>query len=255
MEESIKELFDLSGQTAIVSGGAMGIGEGIARRLSEAGCNLVIADTNLEQAQKTASGLPGDAVAIMTDISREEDVASMIEKAVSEFGGVDIMVNNAGIYPMKPTLEVSVSEWDRIMGINLKGTFFCSRESAKKMIERGRGGRIINIASIDSVHPSFPGLLAYDSSKGGMLMLTKSLALELAPHKILVNAIAPGAIATPGATRGVSEEVTKVFTDRIPLKRMGEPDDIGSVALFLASGASAYMTGSFIVVDGGILLA
>lgn len=253
--KTIQKLFDLSGKTAIVSGGAMGIGKGIAYRLSEAGANVMIADTNLDKAEKTADELPGSSVAVQTDVSKEEDVANMVQKAVDTFGGIDIMINNAGIYPIKTILDMTVDDWDHTLDINLKGAFFCSREAAKKMIGQNRGGRIINIASIDSVHPSFPGLLAYDSSKGGMMMLTKSLALELASYKILVNAIGPGAIRTPGATRGVSEEVTQAFTQKIPLKRMGEPDDIGRVALFLASDASAYMTGSFIVVDGGILLA
>ncbi|MHB8860047.1 MAG: SDR family NAD(P)-dependent oxidoreductase [Thermoleophilia bacterium] len=253
--KTIQELFDLSGKTAIVTGGAVGIGAGIAYRLSEAGANVVIADIDPDKAEKTSQQLPGSGIAVRTDVSKEEDVANMVRKAVDAFGGLDVMVNNAGIYPMKPSLDMTVDEWERVLDINLRGAFLCAREAARRMIAQDRGGRLINIASIDSVHPSFPGLLAYDASKGGMMMLTKSLAIELAAYGILVNAIGPGGIRTPGATGGASEEQSQAFAQRIPLKRLGEPDDIGIVALFLASDASAYMTGSFVVVDGGMLVA
>lgn len=248
-----QELLDLTGKTAIVTGGAAGIGKGIALRLSEAGASVVIADTDLDNAEKTSAALHG-SIAVMTDVSQEADVINLVEKAQDAYGGIDIMVNNAGVYPMKSVIDMTSEDWDRILGINLKGAFLCSREAAKTMIRQNRGGRIINIASIDSVHPSLPGLLAYDSSKGGMMMLTKSLALELASYKILVNAIAPGAVRTPGATTGVSEDAANAFIQKIPLGRMGEPDDIALVALFLASEAASYLTGSFIVADGGVLL-
>jgi len=255
--KKLEELFDLSGKVAIVTGAAMGIGKGIAYRLSEAGADVVVMDIKLDEAEKTCGELPGNSLAIDGDVGNEEDVVATVKTAVDKFGSVDIMVNNAGIFPMKPVLEMSTEEWDRVLRINLKGAFICAREAAKQMVSQGKGGRIINIASVDALHPSMVGLAHYDASKGGMLMFTKSLALELAPHGILVNAIAPGAIETPGATGGgaISAEVIQAFTQKIPLKRMGKPDDIGTVALFLASDAASYITGSLVVADGGVLLA
>ncbi|MFI5420649.1 MAG: SDR family NAD(P)-dependent oxidoreductase, partial [Nitrososphaerales archaeon] len=182
-------------------------------------------------------------------------------KCMDLFGSVDILVNNAGIYPISPILQMTPDFFDKVFRINLKGLVFISKAVGAKMVERGKGGKIINISSIDAFHPTSVGLGAYDTSKGGVTMFTKSLALELAPHGITVNSIAPGGIATEGTSKplaGMTEEQTnqmmKAFLARIPLARMGAPDDIGKVALFLASSASDYITGQTIIVDGGMLL-
>ncbi|GCE21448.1 SDR family NAD(P)-dependent oxidoreductase [Dictyobacter kobayashii] len=254
----IADLFDLSGKVAMVTGGAMGIGQGIAFRLAEAGAAVVITDINLEMAQATVAQIQhagGTATAIAADAAKVEDAKRAVEAAVSAFGRLDILVNNAGIFPFSPALEVTEKLWDRVMDINLKGLFFTTQAAAREMVNEGHGGKIINIASIDALHPS--GMLVhYDSSKGGVVMMTKSLALEFGPQNILINAIAPGGIQTPGASSPTtSEEILKAFTARIPLRRMGVPDDIAKVALFLASDMSNYMTGSVIVVDGGYLQA
>ncbi len=194
-------------------------------------------------------------------MSREEEVQDMVDFTVKEIGGIDILVNNAGIYPFMLLTQMTGDDFTQVIAVNLKGAFLCSREVSRWMIEQKQGGCIINIASIDSVHPSSRGLTAYDASKGGILMLTKSMALELGQHDIRVNAIAPGGILTEGLRSLLSgssieqgKTQLKAFMARMCLGRMGRSDDIGRVVLFLASDLADYMTGSFIVVDGGYLL-
>ncbi len=254
----LKELIDLSGRTAIVTGAAMGIGLGIARRLHEAGASVVIADLDAaageEAAETLQSGRTDGAVAVSCDVSDPESVQRTVQSAVETFGAVDILVNNAGIFPMLPLSELDVETFKRVIDINLTGLFLCTKAVSQQMIAAGRGGRIINITSIDALHPSMVGLAHYDASKHGAWGFTKNVALELAPHGIWVNAIAPGGIATPGV--GEMDRATMAaFEAMIPMGRMGDPDDIGRAALFLASELSSYMTGAQIVVDGGRLLA
>lgn len=241
---------NLSGKVAIVTGGAMGIGFAIATRLAEAGAKVLVADKDAAAAAAAAQIFGG--VAIATDVSDETQVKAMIAKAVSEFGGIDILVNNAGIYPTIPVLTATKEDFEKIIHINLMGAFFTSKAAANQMIVQGRGGKIINITSIDALHPSFVGLAFYDASKHGLWGFTKNLALELAPHNISVNAIAPGGVATPGTGMG---KMPDAFIAKIPLHRLADADEIGKAALFLASDLSSYMTGSQVVVDGGTLLA
>lgn len=249
---------DLRGRTAIVTGGAMGIGWGIARRLHEAGADLVIADIDTDAGQQAAEALrsrrPQSAIWTPTDVSDATSVEAMMDAAVDAFGGLDILVNNAGIYPMLPLSALDQDTFRHVIDVNLTGLFLCIKLAADRMIERGRGGRIINITSIDALHPSMIGLAAYDASKHGAWGLTKNVALELAPHGITVNAVAPGGIATPG-TGMTDPQQMKAFETLIPMHRMGDPDDIGKAVLFLASDLCSYMTGAQIVVDGGRLLA
>ncbi|MBI2022031.1 SDR family oxidoreductase [Candidatus Daviesbacteria bacterium] len=261
----LTDLFNLKGKTAIVTGGAAGIGRGISQRLSEAGANLMIADLDEEEARKTTEDLKSQGRKIdflKVDISSEESVKLMVEETVLKFGSVDILVNNAGIYPSIPFAKMSLEDFKKVLAVNLEGVFLCTKYCSEQMIKQNRGGKIINITSIDALHPSSVGLAHYDASKHGVWGFTKNIALELAEHKIWVNAIAPGGILTPGvqklqkaAPQGVDmEKVLEAFLSKIPMHRMGEPDDIGKVALFLASDLSSYMTGSQIVVDGGVLL-
>lgn len=256
--QSIADLFDLSGKVAVVTGGAMGIGQGIAFRLAQAGAAVMVTDLNHKAAHATVTQIRdggGQAAAIVADAASFADAQRVVEETVSVFGRLDILVNNAGIFPFSSALEVTEELWGKVMDVNLKGLFFTAQAAAREMIWEGHGGKIVNIASIDALHPT--GMLVhYDASKGGVVMVTKSLALELGPQNILVNAIAPGGIQTPGATGpAISEEMMKAFTARIPLKRMGVPDDIAKAVLFLASSMSDYMTGSVVVVDGGFLQA
>src|SRR5690242_1355675 len=259
MTTTIGQLFDLHGKAAIVTGGAMGIGAAITTRLAEAGAAVLIADVDEEEARRTAAGVGGtgsQVVAFRADMSQVGDIRAMVAAAVERFGRLDVLVNNAGIFPFTPALEMSEEQWDRVLDVNLKGAFFAAQAAAKAMTA---GGRIVNIASIDALHPT--GYLAhYDASKGGLVMLTRSLALEFGPRGIAVNAIAPGSIKTPGAAAttaalsGSAAISMESFVKRIPLGRMGEPDDIANVALFLASGAADYINGELVVVDGGYLL-
>jgi len=255
---SLPELIDLTGRTAIVTGGAMGIGLGIARRLHEAGASVVVADLNPiagEDAIRALQAQRADgALAVRCDVSDSESVERMVRDAVETFGGVDILVNNAGIFPMAPLSELDLGTFKRVIDVNLTGLFLCTKAVSERMIAQGKGGRIINVTSIDALHPSMVGLAHYDASKHGAWGFTKNVALELAPHGIWVNAIAPGGIKTPGVGN-MDQADLKGFEAMIPMRRMGDPDDIGRAALFLASELSSYMTGAQIVVDGGRLLA
>ena len=194
------------------------------------------------------------ALTVRCDVSDPESVEGMVHTAVESFGGVDILVNNAGIFPMLPLKDLDVETFRRVIDVNLTGLFLCTKAVSARMIAQGRGGRIVNVTSIDALHPSMVGLAHYDASKHGAWGFTKNIALELAPHNIAVNAIAPGGIRTPG-TGDMDEVALAGFEAMIPMRRMGDPDDIGRAALFLACELSSYMTGAQIVVDGGRLLA
>ena len=261
------QLLSLKGKTAIVTGGALGIGYGITYRLAEAGANVVIANRTKEEADKVVAEMTGkgwSVKGITTDVSIEDNVKNMVSQTVAAFGGIDILVNNAGIYPSIPVSKMTLADFENVININLKGVFLTVKYVSEEMIKQGRGGKIINVTSIDALHPSMVGLAHYDASKHGVWGFTKNVALELSPHKIWVNAIAPGGIATPGVQKLQSampvdpaadmKKVLELFLQKIPMRRMGEPDDIGKVALFLASEMSSYMTGTQVVVDGGVLL-
>lgn len=268
MEEnttSLTEAISLKGKTAIVTGGAKGIGLGIVHRLHEAGAHIVIADMDdpaaQAEARKLNEELANSALSVHCDVSQTSDVQGLMAVTIKTFGSIEIFVNNAGIFPEKTLHEMTAEDFHRVVAVNLQGAFLCTKYVSEQMIVQGKGGRIINITSIDALHPSMVGLAHYDASKHGLWGFTKNAALELAPHKIWINAIAPGGIATPGVAAmqgeaaGSQNANIAAFLSKIPMHRMGEPDDIGKVALFLASDLSSYMTGSQIVVDGGALLA
>ncbi|MDE1835424.1 MAG: SDR family oxidoreductase [Euryarchaeota archaeon] len=257
------ELFDLKGRAAIVTGSSMGIGEGIVRRLAAQGASVVVADIEEAKGKALAAELSKSgarSLFVKTDVRQVAQIRKLVEAAVKEFGQVDILVNNAGIFPFAPALDVSEELWDRVMGVNLRGSFFLAQAVAQQMKKQGKGGAIVNMASIDALHPTGQ-LSPYDASKGGLRMVTRSLALEWAPFGVRVNAIAPGSIATPGASAATAappgtdlSKLMEHFLSRIPLRRMGEPDDIARAALFLVSPAASYVTGVTMVVDGGYLL-
>lgn len=245
----------MTGKAVIVTGGALGIGLGIVRRFVQEGAGVLLVDLNEKAAQAAAeklAGGPGRVEVYPADVAAEDTGERVVARCVEAFGGLDVLVNNAGIFPQAPVLQMTPALLDRVYQVNLKGLILIAKAAALEMVKEGRGGRIINIASIDAFRPSMVGLAAYDASKGGVVMFTKSLALELAPHKITVNAVAPGAIYTEGVTEAGAN--LEAFVERIPLRRMGKPEDIAGVVAFLASADADYITGETIVVDGGALL-
>ncbi len=259
---SVAKLLDLAGKVAIVTGGAAGIGFGISSRLAEAGALVVVANRSAEDSAKATAELTENgwkATAIHCDVSDESSVKNLVEKTVETYGRIDILVNNAGIFPSIPVTKMELSDFENVIKTNVYGVFLATKYVTVQMIKQGEGGKVINVTSIDALHPSMVGLAHYDTSKHGVWGFTKNVALELAPYKIWVNAIAPGGIATPGVAKlspkGVDmSNVMEMFLAKIPMHRMGEIDDIGKVALFLASDMSSYMTGTQVVVDGGVLL-
>ncbi len=235
----------------------MGIGAACARRLAELGAKVAILDRDAAHAEATAAEIIEEGDSAQRYVCNVDDVASVeyaIRCVVEELGRVDVLVNNAGVFPSMAALELSEAMWDRVLDVNLKGAFFCAQLAARRMVQQGTGGSIVNIASVDAMHPT-GGLAHYDASKGGLVMLTRSLARELAPHRIRVNAVAPGAIETPGASGILGDPAVRAeFAAKIPLRRMGVPDDIARAVAYLATDASDYVTGSTLVVDGGYLV-
>jgi 2-deoxy-D-gluconate 3-dehydrogenase len=266
-----QNIFSIEGLNTVVTGAAMGIGFAIAQRFVDAGANALLVDVD-EGALRSACdklskpGTPGigKVASLAIDLGSDGAGESLVRRCVEKFGSIDLLVNNAGIYPQVPILKMTPEVFDRVIRVNLRGLVMASRAAGLELVKQGRGGGIINVASVDSLHPSMVGLGAYDASKGGVLSFTKSLALELAPSKVRVNAILPGGIATEGATKPLANsgltaaqmaEFSATFIrTKVPMGRMGEPGEIASVAQFLASPAAAYMTGSAVTVDGGMLL-
>jgi glucose 1-dehydrogenase len=244
---------DLNGRVAIVTGAGSGIGHAIAERFGEAGAAVCVSYLGYEaEARELAARLPR-AIAVRADVSNGADVAAMVDRTVRELGGVDVLVNNAGIEKEVPFLDLDEATWDTILGVNLKGSFLCAQACGRVMRDSGRGGSIVNISSIHEDHP-FPGFTPYCVSKGGVRMLMRNISVELAPHGIRVNNVAPGAIATP-INRAVLADPEKVrlVGQIVPLGRIGQPAEVAEVALFLASDASSYVTGSTYYVDGGMV--
>lgn len=248
--------FDLTGRVAIVTGGATGIGRGIAEGLADAGASIVIAARRLELCQAACEEiarrtgvktLPGRC-----DITEKEEIRNLVDHVIHEFGHIDILVNNSGTGGSeKPILTMSESDWDRVLHINLKGVFALSQAVAAKMVERDEGGKIINVASIGALI-GWPNMSAYCASKGGCLQLTKVMALEWARYNIQVNAILPGYFETPMNKEFFATEAgQKVIQAANPMKRIAHMDEIRGAAILLASEASSFMTGSAVVVDGG----
>ena len=255
--QSIAEIFDLKGKAAIVTGGAMGIGEAITFRLAVGGASVMIADISLEAANKVVDQIKsrgGKAEAIYADAGSANDARKVAQATVDTFGRLDILVNNAGIFPFSPALETTEALWDKVLGINLKGAFFFAQAASQQMIKVGHGGKIINIASILGLvgggDPGRAPTLAYNTTKGGVISFTRSLAVEWAQYTINVNATAPGFFPTK-MTRGVLAAAGDAIAERAPLRRVGGSEDIKGLAALFASDASAFITGQTVAVDGG----
>jgi gluconate 5-dehydrogenase len=254
------DLFDLSGRTALVTGGGRGIGRHIAQGLAEAGADVIVASRKRGSCEETARLVEAcgrRGVAFEVDLAREEQVASLAERAIAAAGRLHILVNNAGVIWGAPTLDYPLAGWDKVFAVNVRALWQLSQLVARHMREQG-GGSIIHVSSISGFRGSLEEkepAVAYNASKGAVNTLTKDMAVKLAPHRIRVNAIAPGAFDTDmmDYVRGDAETLRR-FLDQIPQKRAGGEDDVKGAAVFLASDAAAYVTGHVLVVDGGWLV-
>jgi 3-oxoacyl-[acyl-carrier protein] reductase len=231
-----------------------GIGREIALSLARNGAKVVIIDVSdkIFEVLKEIEKLARDGLAVKCDVSNVNEVEKAVKEVLSKFGRVDILVNNAGIYPFKPVTDMSEHDWDKVLNINLKGTFLFTRAVLPKMIEQKKG-KIINIASIAGSVVGYPNLAHYSASKGGIVGFTRALALEVAQHGINVNAISPGPILTPG-TEVLGKEMYEEIRRNIPLGRWGSPEDVANLVIFLASDESSFITGQNIIVDGGLTI-
>ena len=251
----VARLLDLTGKTALVTGAGRGIGAAIARRLAEAGAAVVVnyraSAAGAEALAQEIRDAGGTATARQADVTRRAQVEHLMAATVSAHGELDILVNNAGIYPVSTLIEMSEEEWDAVVDANLKSVHLCTQAAAARMIERGEGGAVVNIASIEG-HAPAPMHAHYDAAKAGVIMHTRSAAQELGPHGIRVNAVSPGLIRAPGLEEAWPEGVER-WLAAAPLGRMGEAVEVADACLFLASPAAAWITGAVLPVDGGVL--
>ncbi len=242
-----------SGKVALVTGAGKGIGRAFALGFAREGAALVAADLDAPNAAQTAQlveAAGGAALSLQADVSRAVDAKEMVRAAVDRYGRIDVLINNAGIFPRATALDMDEETWDLVLGVNLKGTFLCSQAAARAMVERGQGGSILNVASVAAFRPAVRGT-HYAASKAGIVAFTRNLALELAPHRIRVNAIAPGLTDTDQPRAGMGEEEIAAAGSQIPLGRMAQPEDMLPTALFLCSDDAAYVTGQTQHVNGG----
>lgn len=263
LNRTTKKFLDLRGKVAIVTGARRGMGRTHALTLAEAGAKVVVSDISEQDCQLVVDEIKkkrGEAIAVKCDVSLKQDVNNLIKKTLEKFGRIDILVNNSGICPFKPFLEMQENEFEKVIDVNLKGYFLMAQAVAKEMARQNlqensrQRGSIINIGSIamGQVGSGFAGLTHYCASKGAITAMAEAMSLELAPLGIRVNTIAPGAIDTPMVAEVKKDMKTlEASLAKIPLKRMGRPEEISNAVLFLASDESSYMTGSVVVVDGG----
>jgi len=247
----------LDQKVAIITGSDSGIGRGIALTLAKEGATVVVnyahAKDKAQEVQQLIEKDGGKAIVIQADVSQYQQAMSLIQQTVEHFGRLDIMVNNAGMEIHSPFVDVTEEQFDKVISVDLKGAFFCAQAAAREMIKRKIPGRIINISSVHEDLP-MPQNVPYCCAKGGMRMLMRTICLELAPYNITVNNIGPGAIRTPiDADVEANPEKMKALLSEIPLHRMGQPDEVGKLALYLASDAASYVTGSTYFIDGGLM--
>lgn len=251
----VTSLFDFSNKVVIVTGSGSGLGRGIARRFGEAGASVIVhyfsSGDGAARVVEEIQALGSNALAVQGDLTRAEDIARLVSEAVRAFRRVDVLVNNAGIYPLHSLLDMSLAQWNEVVDANLTSAFLCTQAAAKQMVAQGAGGAIVNITSVEQENPA-PGHTHYNAAKGGLLMLTRSSAFELAPYDIRVNAVAPGLIWSETVEQNWPEGVER-WTRTAPLKRLGMPEDVADACLFFASPAARWITGASLTVDGGVM--
>ena len=258
LNKSLPKFCDLRGKVAIVTGAAKGMGKADVLKLSGAGAKVVLCDIDVPGCQEVADEIKnngGESLVVKCDTSKKSDIDNVVAEAVKKFGKIDILVNNAGIYPFEPFLQMPEQNFEKVININLKGYFLMAQACANEMAKQ-KSGSIINIASVamGQAGVGFPSLVHYCASKGAIVAMTEAMTLELAPYNIRVNAISPGAIETPMIDPLKADPKTMEGTlARIPMHRVGKPEEVSNLVLFLASDASSYMTGADVVIDGGWL--
>ncbi|MFZ2614742.1 MAG: glucose 1-dehydrogenase [Anaerolineae bacterium] len=248
-------LFDLTGRVALITGSGSGLGQGLAIRFSQASAKVIV-HFNASRAGSQAvveriETLGGEALALAADLTQPDEVTRLVTQAVAHFGRVDMLINNAGLYPLAGLLTMAAAEWDAVIAANLRSTFLCTQAVARQMIAQGSGGAIVNITSIEAENPA-PHHSHYSAAKAGVFMLTRSAAAELGRHGIRVNAVAPGLIWREGLEQDWPDGVNR-YLAAAPLGRLGMPEDVADACLFLASPAARWITGASLTVDGGVL--
>lgn len=254
MNEPFSAKMDFNGRVALVTGGASGIGFAIAKQLAELGATIAIADINIDAARVAVDKLSiASVLAIQVDVQKRAEVVEMVDSVVDQYGKLDILIHSAGVGIEKGFLDTTEEEWRRLIDIDLSGTFYCAQAAARKMVENSYG-RIVLLSSTAGLRGG-TGRAAYGAAKGGVIALTKVMAVELAQYGITANALAPGAIETELVARMHSDETRRVYQARIPLDRYGTPEETAFTGVFLVSDQAAYVTGQILGVDGGFLAA
>lgn len=244
---------ELAGRVAFVTGAARGIGLAVATALHQGGASVAMADVDPLALETATQALSQGVLALEADVSRQTDVRRAIERAVEHFGALDILVNNAGICPLRDFADVTEEEWDRVLDINLKGTFFCCQAALPHLRTSGERGRVVNISSVAGQSGGVLAPIHYSASKAGLIVLTKTLARILAPDRATVNCVAPGTTATD-LTDAWAEELREQVRAAIPLGRLGQPEEIAEAVCFLASDRAAFITGATLDVNGGLFI-